>query len=252
MGQYNFVDIHCHILPGVDDGAADIAQTQKMLRMAAAEGICEIVTTPHYKMGRNRRNASKERIAELVQELQRWLADEGINIQLYTGNEILYSYEIDHLLEAQAVCTLADSSYVLVEFSPGDEFTYIKNGVQKILMAGFVPVVAHIERYEVLRKRQEYVEELVEMGAYMQVNASSIIGKAGWSVKRCVVRWIRDELVHIIASDAHDDKKRAPIMNKAAQIVERKFGVHKVMNLFYKNPKAILQGKTAQEYMMVG
>ncbi|MBQ7943440.1 MAG: hypothetical protein IJ326_05185 [Lachnospiraceae bacterium] len=238
-----FVDMHCHILPGVDDGAMDVAQSQKMLRMAAKEGICEIVTTPHYKASKSRKNVSSTKVKQLVEELQQWLDNENIPIHLYTGNEILYNYEIDNLLEAHNVCSLADSFYVLIEFSPKDEYTYIKNGVQKVLMAGYVPLIAHIERYDALRKRTERIEELIEMGAYMQVNAGSITGRGGWMTKRCVLRWIKQELIHVVATDAHDDVDRVPALAKAAQIVEKKYGSGTAKQLFCMNPRRIIEGK---------
>lgn len=238
-----FVDIHCHILPGVDDGAMDVAQSQKMLRMAAQEGICEIVTTPHYKASRSRRNVSSEKIKQLVEELQQWLDNENIPIRLYVGNEILYNYEIDNLLEEHSVCSLAGSFYVLMEFSPKDEYAYIKSGVQKVLMAGYVPLIAHIERYDALRKRTERIEELIDMGAYMQVNAGSITGRGGWRTKRCVLRWMKQELIHVVATDAHDDVERVPALAKAAQIVEKKLGGSRAEKLFYRNPRRIIEGK---------
>lgn len=237
-----FVDMHCHILPGVDDGAMDMAQSQRMLRMATAEGICEIVTTPHYKAGRSRRNVSSERAKELVDELQVWLNHEGIPIRLYTGNEILYNYEIDNLLETHSVCSLADSFYALIEFSPKDEYAYIKSGVQKVLMEGYVPLVAHIERYDALGKA-ERIEELIEMGAYMQVNAGSITGRGGWSTKHRVLSLIKKELVHVVATDAHDDVERVPALAKAAQIVAKKYGEERAEELFYQNPRRIIEGK---------
>ncbi len=252
MSIRKYVDIHCHVLPGVDDGAADVEQSQRMLRMAAQEGVCDIIVTPHYKAGRGRRNATCERVRTLVQEMQDWLDSESIPIHLYTGNEILYNYEIDNLLESHEVCTLADSFYVLVEFSPSDEYAYIKSGVQKILMAGYVPVVAHIERYDVLRKHMEYVEELVDMGAYLQVNAASITGKSGWLVKRCVLKWIRQELIYAVGTDAHDDQKRVPQLTGAYEIVEKHCGRDTAEELFYRNPKRILETKIEREQTQVG
>lgn len=237
-----YVDMHCHILPGVDDGAMDLEQSKRMLRMAAEDGICEIVTTPHYKAGRSRRNVSSERAKELVGELQQWLDHEDIPIHLYIGNEILYNYEIDNLLEAHNVCSLADSFYVLVEFSPKDEYAYIKSGVQKVLMEGYVPLVAHIERYDALHKA-ERIEELIDMGAYMQVNAGSITGRGGFATKHRVLGLLKKELIHVVASDAHDDVERVPALSKAAQTVEKKLGREVAEELFYRNPRRIIEGK---------
>ena len=245
MSGYELIDIHCHVLPGIDDGAADFEESQRMLCMAAEDGISRIIVTPHFKSRRT--SADKEMVQKLVMQLQEWLLFEKIPIRLYTGNEILYRHKIDNLLEENKCCSMADSFYVLVEFSPKDDYHYIKSGVQEILMAGYYPLIAHIERYDCLYHHTEYVEELVEMGAYTQVNAASIEGKLGYFAKRKVLKWIEEGLVHIVASDTHDTKKRVPGLSKAAAIIEKKCGEDTARELFELHPKRILAHQVMEQ-----
>lgn len=241
MNQLNYVDLHCHILPGVDDGAKNETISHRMLEMAVADGIGQIVVTPHYKA--NRHNESKEKIVQLVQEAQQWLDAQGYALKLYTGNEIKYFHGMTNLLKEQKICTLADSFYILLEFTPEDDYSYIRHGVKEALAAGFYPVVAHIERYQTLCSHTEYVEELVDMGAYMQVNAASIEGKLGFVTKHKVLKWIKNGLVHFVASDAHSDENRIPGLSKSAQIVEKKCGSEAVQELFHDNQQKIIENK---------
>lgn len=241
MKQLNYVDLHCHILPGVDDGAKDVIMSHKMLEMAVADGAGQIVVTPHYKA--HRHNESKERIVQLVQDAQEWLDAQGYALKLYTGSEVKYFHDMTNLLKEQKICTLADSFYVLVEFTPGDDYSYIRHGVKEILTAGYCPIVAHIERYEALSAHEKHIEELVDMGAYMQVNAASIEGKLGIFTKHKVIKWIKKGLVHFVASDAHSDTKRIPGLSQSAKIVEKKCGMEAVRELYHDNQQKILENK---------
>lgn len=241
MNPYEYVDLHCHILPGIDDGARNMAQSQRMLRMAAEDGIRTVIATPHHKA--HRQSATPETVTQLVAQLQNWLDEEKIPIKLYTGNEILYRHETDNLLEAKQVCTLADSFYVLVEFSPKDDYSYIKHGVQEILMAGYAPIVAHIERYDALASHIDHIEELVDMGAYMQVNASSVEGHHGFWEKRKILRWIKEGLVHFVGTDAHDEEHRIPQISKSAQVVAKKCGEDVAHRIYVEHPQYILRNK---------
>lgn len=241
MNQLNYVDLHCHILPGIDDGAKDVITSRRMLEMAQADGIGQIVVTPHYKA--HRHNEGKEKIVQLVQEAQQWLDAQGYTLKLYTGSEVKYFHEMTNLLKEQKICTLADSFYVLVEFSPKDDYSYIKHGVKELLAAGYYPIVAHIERYEALSSHRAHIEELVDMGAYMQVNAASIEGKLGLLTKHKVIKWIKSGLVHFIASDAHTDYSRIPGLSNSARIIERKCGREAVQVLYHDNQQKIIENK---------
>lgn len=236
-----YVDIHCHILPGIDDGAADLEMSQEMLIAASNDGIREIIVTPHSKGGRH--NCGKEIIEARVNELQEWLDEKGISIKLYTGNEVLYRHEISNLLEEKKVFTLADSFYVLIEFYPEESFQTIRKAVSEVTMMGYYPIIAHIERYDALRKSDERVEELIELGAFMQVNANTICGKSGFGVKHKALSWIKKDYISFIASDAHDVKNRPCNLAKSSKIIKSKFGAEVERKLFCENAQRVVSNK---------
>ena len=166
------IDIHCHVLPEVDDGAKNIEQSLEMLRIAAKDGITDIIATPHFHYRRG--HASPEEIRRKVQELNAASRKDGVNITVYPGNELYYTHELLEKVKAGEALTLADSDYVLLEFSPDVEKSKLQRAVYKFLGEGYYPIIAHMERYEAFRKDREFTYTIEEMGAYYQINAGSL------------------------------------------------------------------------------
>lgn len=238
MGSEKYVDIHCHIMPGVDDGARDMAMAVKMLWQAAEEGIGKMILTPHQKP--EHRCVTAKGIQKRMLLLQEEMKRLNIPIQLYPGAELFYCHGIRELLEAGRVCTLADSHYVLVEFMPEESWKYIRNGIYDLLNGGYWPVLAHVERYSQVIGELERVRELIEMGAYIQMNAGSITGAWGLSVKRNCMKLLSRELVHFIGTDAHRaDGKRSPLMKSCSIYLEKKLDSCYVGKLLYRNAESI-------------
>lgn len=238
MAQGNYVDTHCHIMPGVDDGAAGLDMALAMLRQEAAEGVGTVILTPHQKPGHRcvTRRGIEKRISLLGEELEK----EHIPVRLYPGAELFYCRGMHRLLEEGRACTLADSHYVLVEFMPGESWDYIRNGVYD-LADGYWPVLAHVERYPQVCERPERVRELIEMGAYIQMNAGSITGDWGYAAKRNCMRLLKQQLVHFIGTDAHRaEGKRAPRMEKCAGLLKRQVGSSYAEELLKGNAEKIL------------
>ena len=171
------------------------------------------------------------------------LAEEKIDIRLYPGNEIYYHSEaVAQALEG-GLCTLAGSSYVLVEFNPMDEFEYIINGLYQFLSEGFRPVLAHVERYRCMTSKTDRTEELTGMGAYIQVNAGSIMGHYGLQTKGFARGLLKKDLVHFVATDAHDAKNRAPELEECARFLTKRFGEDYTRELLYENPMKIVRNE---------
>ena len=120
--------------------------------------------------------------------------------------------------------TMADGHYVLIEFQPEDDYSRIRQGLQAIQMEGYWPILAHAERCRRLAENVDYVEELVRMGIYIQINAKSVAGGNGWRCKSCTHKLLKDRLVHFVASDGHDTKKRAPVLFKTVNYIAKKYG----------------------------
>ena len=166
---------------------------------------------------------------------------ENIDIILYTGNELYYRSGLTDEIEDGQAYTLADSRYVLIEFNPLDDYDYIRNAVNTVLMDGYYPVLAHAERYRNVCTKKYAVTELIEMGCYIQVNAGSIMGKFGFGTKQFSRKLLKQRQVHFVATDAHDIGKRAPYLSDCAKYISRKYGRDYSRKLFYDNPECILQ-----------
>lgn len=239
-----YIDIHSHILPGVDDGAKNLAMSLQMLRIAQVQGIGEIILTPHNKP--MHRNISPQSLLRHMEELQEAMQTGGINIRLYAGNEIYYRSDVVELLEQGEACTMAGSSYVLVEFNPMDDFEYIRNGIYQLMAGGFKPILAHVERYKGVVSSIGRAEELVRMGCYLQVNAGSIIGKYGYMTKRFTKQMLKKRLVHFVATDAHrDEGNRAPYLQNCVKYIRGHYGEEYMRQLLQVHPRKVI----ADEYI---
>jgi protein-tyrosine phosphatase len=236
-----YTDIHCHILPGVDDGSQNIEESMGMLRIAYENQIRRIIVTPHNKPMHH--NADQDKIKELITELAAKMKQEDISILLYPGNELYYCNELVEKLEAQKACTMAESSYVLVEFAPVDSWEYIRNGINNLIMGGYIPILAHVERYKEMCASTERTEELIEMGAYIQVNASSIMGKYGFGTRHFTRTLLKNKLVHFVATDAHNCENRSPDLDRCAQWIEKKYGRPYARKLLWENASRVIEGE---------
>lgn len=214
-----FVDIHTHILPGVDDGSPDYETSVQMLREAYDDGTDAIVLTPHYKRGYT--CGSADAVRARFAEFQAYAA-ERIPIALYLGTEAMYEMDLPQKLLDGKVLTMADSQYVLVEFRPSVSGDYLLNGIFSLTQCGYIPILAHAERYACLKKEQ--IPELAEMGARIQINAGSVMGAFGFQAKRFCRGILKSGYVDYVASDAHDTVRRTVRLSRCAQYLEKRFG----------------------------
>lgn len=213
------IDMHCHILPGVDDGAKDETESREMLRIAYSEGIRYIIATPHHYGGIadeewDKRKKALEVTSRMAQEI-------ASDFHVVPGSEIYYSQEAVADLKSGRGWTMNDSKYILVEFPLYAEFTYIRRAVQTLQYEGYLPILAHIERYPALMK-DHCAEELAQLGAYLQVNAGSVTGRDGWKVKRYILKLLKSQDIHFIGTDAHGSAYRRPLMKQCASYISKK------------------------------
>lgn len=236
------VDIHSHILPGMDDGAADMEETIKMMRIAAEEGITHIIATPHYKSGKS--HPPVKVIRSCLESVRNVIKEENIPVSIYVGNEVLFFAEMVDRIDASRILTLNDSLCILVEFMPMDGYQHIRNALDEVAGMGLTPIIAHIERYECMLKHPQYAQELYDMGVQIQVNAAAVTGKMGWKVKRFVHELLRKQLVTYIATDAHDAETRIPAIKKCQRLLYRRYDSDYADAILYRNAvKNILRGK---------
>ena len=233
-----YCDMHCHILPGLDDGAGDMNMAIEMIDIAVKNNITDIILTPHYKQGRCEH--SKERILRHIDDLQNQVKSKYDNVRFYSGTELMYGEDCIELLENDTILSLNNSKNVLVEFRPMDSPTYIKDSLYKISCTGYTPVLAHVERYAEMVANYDVVEEIINRGGYIQVNASSVIGRLGLKVKKFTKMLMKYDMLHFIGSDAHNTKDRSPDLESCATYIEKKFGAEYRDELLINNPKKYL------------
>lgn len=225
----------------MDDGSESLEMSLRMLEMAQAAGTTDIILTPHNKP--NRRNIYANELLAQIEELQSHMAKQGINIRLYPGNEIYYRMDVAERIQIGKASTMAGSKYVLLEYNPMDEWDYIRRGVDDMLAEGYVPIIAHVERYENVMKDIDRAFSLKNMGCYLQINASSVLGEVGWDYKKKCKAMLKAGIVSFVASDAHDDKKRVPTLDKCVKYITKKYGESYANKLFCTNPQKILEDK---------
>lgn len=234
-------DIHCHILPGVDDGSRSMEQSRRMLDIAWENGIRILIATPHYMP--EGRHPSPETLGGLLEALREYACLRQYDMEIYGGNEIYYHQEATELLEAGKILPLAGSRYVLVEFSPADDARYIRNALTDLQSAGYEPILAHVERYMSLcEKNCDRVGELREMGALVQVNAASIEGRMGAAAKRTAQRLLGRQWVDFVATDAHSDGSRSHAIGDCVRILRRKYPAQYAERVLGGNAREIILG----------
>lgn len=226
-----YIDIHSHVLPGLDDGSQSMEQSLAMLRIACEQGIETIVATPHNMPGKGR--PDRERVEEEVRRLQKAAVERGIPVRLSQGCEYYYREEILEELEEGKGIPLGSSDCVLVEFGVQEETRYIRNAVRAIRDIGYYPVIAHVERYERLIGDIETLADIRKMGACLQVNASSVIGKNGRKTKEKVKKILKAGLADVIGTDAHSDGRRGPYLKECAACLYRKYPSDYADSLLY-------------------
>lgn len=234
-----FTDIHTHILPGVDDGAKEMDDACELLRLAWENGTGTVFLTPHYR-GVFRKN-KPEQLRQNFETLYQRVKKELPEMKLYLGTEVHYEFDAPEKLEQNRILTMCDSRYVLLEFSSKTYRSQIQNGVSEILRYGYLPIIAHAERYDFLRKNMALVDELVSAGALIQLNADSVMGKQGFAVKRFCNALLKKRQAHFIASDAHDSVERPPLLRACWERVSKKYGTEYAEQLFCHNAKMILE-----------
>lgn len=217
-----YTDIHSHILPAVDDGSKSLEQTIAMLNIACNQGISSMIATPHNMPGKG--CPSTALVMEKVMELNRVAYEEEIPITIYPGTEYYFREEVLELFQKEEAITLGKSECVLVEFDPMTERTYFRNSLREILGTAYTPVIAHVERYVNVMEDISVLKELRKMGVLVQVNSSSVTGDNGFRIKSYVKKLLRDHMVDFIGTDAHSDGRRAPCMEKCANILYKKYG----------------------------
>ncbi len=235
------IDIHCHILPGIDDGAPDWQEALAMARMAANDGIRTIVATPHQLGGYadNRPATIRARCTQFQQLLQQ----QGIPLRVLPGADVRIEPELAALLRKGDVLTLADNGrYVLVEL-PHETFFPLDTLIRQLVAIGVRAILSHPERNRAILRRPALVPELFAAGCLMQVTAGSLMGSFGPGIRQFAERLVVEGWVHFVATDAHGQRARRPLLRRAMEHIASLTDEATAWRLCSENPSAVVLGR---------
>jgi protein-tyrosine phosphatase len=236
MGVRGFIDIHCHVVPGLDDGPATLAASTELAREALRWGTLAVVATPHRSL---RYNWSRHSLRNALQRLESHLPE---GVALFAGCELELSDEAWRCFEASPrYYSLNSSRYVLLELPQTGIWRSFATILDKLRTKGFVPIVAHAERCRPLARRVEQLTGWVRHGCLLQITADAICGRRGPSARSAAMELLRAGLAHFVASDAHDATRRGPNLQPAYRAVTELLGVEHAARLFTYNPLCVLR-----------
>lgn len=233
------IDIHCHILPSIDDGPSDIETSIKMLKIAADDGITHIVATPHFRQDEK---PTIQDIQDGISQLEESVNGAGMGIKLLSGADIRLTYELIYGIEENRIPSINGSRYFLLEL-PDLIPPNLDNFLFTSKSCGFVPIITHPERNYSLLASPGKIEVLRDSGALFQLTAMSITGEFGGRVKKYSHMLLKKGFVDFIATDAHSTARRAPVLSKALRVISGLLDEREVRKIFFENPEAVIENR---------
>ena len=234
------IDIHTHMLPGIDDGSQFMDESVRMAHIAYDSGTDVVVLTPHCNADRGYANFDITVIREMIGRFRTRLEEEDIDLELIEGMEILLSDNTIGLLERDELLSINKSRYYLVEFGFDCDFGYMEELLSKVISLGKVPVVAHPERYSNIQGRPSLVKKWLDMGCLIQANKGSVAGRFVRQAFNTVLELLDEDYITCIASDAHGSQVRTNDMESTYIKIKNEFGKKYAEKLFDNNPRAII------------
>lgn len=237
------IDIHSHILPGLDDGAPDLKTALKMAKVAERDGITGMIATPHSCDGNY--NCSREDILETCEQFNQDLKKNGIGVEVYPGAEVRLTPELLDMYKSDDLLTIGNlGESILLELPERFIPEAIARLVKKLTENGLQVIIAHPERNTTIQHNIQVLDELIYAGAIMQITAGSLTGKFGRPIKLFTEQLLKEEKVHHLATDSHELRGRAPVMSKAVKRVKNIVGIESANNILDRNKTLIIQQST--------
>jgi protein-tyrosine phosphatase len=235
------IDLHSHILHGIDDGAQDMDTALEMARIAVGEGVEVMACTPHFLPGVY--DPAVPEVMRRVDELNARLLERAIDLVVVAGCEAHVRPDMVRRLQSGELLTIHTSRYVLCEAPPAVLPPHMDRLFMDMMAAGYTPILAHVERYRWVERAMPWVERMAASGVLMQVTAGSFLGDYGRTALDLSLRLLEGGVVGIVASDAHDPRKRPPGMRKAWEFVKSERGEEEAREMFIRRPEKILQAE---------
>ncbi|MFA5524150.1 MAG: CpsB/CapC family capsule biosynthesis tyrosine phosphatase [Tissierellales bacterium] len=234
------IDLHCHILPGVDDGANSLEEAVAMARMAKNNGIFTMFATPHYIEGMGYEDANSVWI--ILEKLNSELEDRGIDVKIFQGREVYSSPDVLKLLDEGKISTLNKSKYMLIELPMHDIPMYIDTMIYNLRLKGIIPIIAHPERNTKIIEDPNILYNFISKGVLAQLNLPSLLGRYGKRVKRTAEILLKHDMIHFIGTDAHRPSERYYAVNEALIIMNDLIGEEKTSKIVENNSEKIISG----------
>lgn len=238
------IDIHCHILPGMDDGPESLDEAVAMCHMAVADGVTTIVVTPHFSPGAH--GFSHHNLSEALTRLSTAVQEEGLNLSLLPGTELAVTPELAVQLKQHRFLTINGGKYFLMEFRPLAMPPNWDTFLISIKESGFVPIIAHPERNLWFMNHPDALVSVVKEGVLLQITAASLTGDMGPEVRDFCIYLLKRNMVHVIASDAHSSGFRPPLLSAAVRLAADLVGAEKAEAMVNSIPAAIIAGRSLQ------
>ncbi len=233
------VDMHCHIIPKVDDGPSSKEEVKALLQMEYDSGVRTLILTSHYRKGMF--ETDSHMIIKYAMFVKQMAIDMQLDLEICLGREYHANNDMIEELNQDETLRINGGQYVLVEFSSSHAYSKVRNWIYQLITSGYKPIVAHIERYPMVIDKMEKIEELIRLGAKVQVSSGAVLGEHGLSAKLFSRKLLKKHMVHFIGSDAHDLEKRKPNLDLCAAYVEKKYGETYAREIFIENPNCILK-----------
>ena len=235
------IDIHSHLIYGVDDGSKDIETSLKVLSNLSENGVTDIILTPHYIVDTNYVSKKTDNIIKL-KELQREVKKLGININLYLGNEIYIDKDILKYIKENKMCSLNNTEYILVELPMSGVYEDYLDIFSNLINIGFKVILAHPERYTSFQKDYSLIDEVVATGVLLQSNIDSIVGGYGKEAKKTMKYILKNKLVSFVGTDIHNNKSDYSYINKAINKFKKYLTDDEINDILNKNAMKIIKG----------
>lgn len=235
------IDIHSHILPGVDDGSENMAESLEMARMYIENGFKKVIATPHYIEGEV--NSGKDKNKRVLEELKEELLSNNLDLEVYLGNEIYTTMNMMDFLENKKAASLNDSKYILIEFPMYDIPLYIDNLIYEIQLGGYVPIIAHPERNSKIIEDPNILYNFIKKGALGQLNLPSIEDMYGSKIKATGEILLENKMIHFLGTDSHSKGNRSPAVGNSLERVREIVGRGKFREISRLNAESVLKNK---------
>lgn len=234
------IDLHNHLLPGVDDGARDMGHALRMLEIAVSQGITHVACTPH---GNDRANEKTDRLYQSVfARLQEWVAEHGLPVKLILGSELMLGADIFRVLALPFATYGGQGKYFLVEFPTETPYEIIVNVVRSARRRDLWPVLAHFERFPRAQKSKEHVALLKSEGAVLTLDAGALTGQFGPEKEKRARQLLEWKVVDILASDAHDDENHGFRLREGYDVAANVWGEETARKMVWDNPLRVWEG----------